>query len=99
MAPVIGVGRWVLHLPGCTSLKAKRRIVRGLRDRLQARFRVSAAETDFQDKWQRSVLAVVSVASQRHTVQKTLDRVCDELEGGSLAGMILRSQTDYVEGA
>ena len=69
------MGRWVLHLPGCHSLKEKRKIVVGLRDRLNSRHRVSAAETDLQDKWQMAELCAVFVTSDFSLAQKLMDRL------------------------
>ena len=63
----VGVARWVLHLPGCRSLKEKRSVVRGLRDRMISRFRVSAAETGHHDRHAMAELtAAVAAADRRH---------------------------------
>lgn len=74
---VVGVIVWELEIFGAQSLKDKRRVVKSLKDRLIERFRVSAAETDFQDLWQRAELAA-SVVSGDHahadSVLDTLDR-------------------------
>lgn len=94
MAAVVGVGRWVLHLPGCTSLKAKRRVVRSLRDRLQARFHVSAAETDFQDKWQKAEICAAVVSSDR-TVARTLLARLDEHVGSDPALVVVERETVF----
>ncbi len=75
MAAVAGMARWVLHLPGCHSLKEKRKIVVGLRDRLQSRYRVSVAETDFQDKWQMAEVCAVLVSSDHAFAHKLMDRL------------------------
>lgn len=75
MAAVVGVARWVLHLPGCGSLKAKRSVVRSLKGRLQAEFRISVAETDFQDLWQKAELCAAIVASDRRTAEGLLARL------------------------
>ncbi len=72
---VVGVSRWVLHLPGCQSLKMKRSIVRSLRDRMQSRHRVSVAETDLQDRWQMAELSAAVVASDRRRVEVVLARL------------------------
>lgn len=80
MPPVLGACRWVLYLPGCTSLKAKRKIVRGLRDRLKARFDVSAAETDFQDLWQKTEICAVLVTSDRTLAESVLSKLDREVE-------------------
>ena len=74
---VIGVCSWELALPECRSLKEKRRVVKSLKERLQARFRVSVAETRFQDTWTRAELTAAVVASDAghaDSVLGTLDR-------------------------
>ena len=53
------------------SLKAKRSIVKQVLSQLARTHRVSVAEVDHQDLWQRSTLAVAAVAA--HPVQ--LERV------------------------
>jgi len=52
-----------LFLPGCHSLKEKRRVVRSLIESLRANLNVSIAETDHHDKWQRAQLGVVWISS------------------------------------
>jgi len=70
-----------LFLPGCTSLKEKRRVVRSLRDRIRHRHNVAAAEIDHQDLHQRSTLAFVSVAGREEPLNKLFDQICLEAEG------------------
>ncbi len=50
-----------LHIPAATNLKAKRRVLHSMRDRLYARHRVSIAEIDHHDLWQRSTLGIAAV--------------------------------------
>ncbi|HLS91846.1 MAG TPA: DUF503 domain-containing protein [Limnochordia bacterium] len=61
-----------LVIPGSASLKEKRRVVRGLKDRLKSRLDVSVAEVAFQDLHQRAKVAVACVGSDRRAVEKTL---------------------------
>ncbi len=68
------------HLPGCTSLKEKRFVLRSLKDRLRNRFNVALCETDYQDKWQRSEIAVVSVAGSRKAIDKTVQSIMTYIE-------------------
>ncbi|MDB4947362.1 MAG: hypothetical protein JWM27_11 [Gemmatimonadetes bacterium] len=78
---VVGLAVWELLLPGCSSLKEKRQVVKGLKDRLHARFNVSAAETDHQDAHGRAQLAACVVSSDRkHAVQvlQSADRLVEE---------------------
>ncbi len=65
-----------LHLPASHSLKDKRRVIKGLKDRIRNRYNVSIAEVDYQEKWQRSTLAVVWVSSDGSGI----DRMIDELD-------------------
>jgi len=77
MTAVFGRGRWELRVPDCPSLKDKRRVVQGLRDRVRSRFKVSAAETDFQDDRRRAEISVAFVASDRRIARSLLDRIDD----------------------
>jgi uncharacterized protein len=78
---VVGLVVWDLHVPGCASLKAKRQVVQGLRDRLHARFNVSAAETGNQELLQRAEMAVCVVSTDRRHAQSVLssaDRLVEQ---------------------
>lgn len=77
MPSCVGVGRWVLRIPDCRSLKAKRSVVRGLRDRIRVRYQVSAAETDFQNDRQRTELTVSLVSSDYGLAKSLLDKLDD----------------------
>jgi uncharacterized protein YlxP (DUF503 family) len=61
-----------LHIPQSRSLKAKRAAIRPIVDGLRHRFRVSVAETDYQDQWQRAVIAVAVVASSDSQLREIL---------------------------
>lgn len=75
MTAVFGRGRWVLTLPGCRSLKAKRSVVRSLRDRIRVRFPVSAAETAYQDDPGRAELSVALVTSDAPLADSILQKI------------------------
>jgi uncharacterized protein YlxP (DUF503 family) len=56
-----------LSLPGARGLKDKRRLVKGLVERAQRRFRVSAAEVDHHDTWRRAAVGFACIStSTRH---------------------------------
>lgn len=67
-------------LPGCLSLKEKRFVLSGLKAKLRRRFNVSVSEVEYQDKWQRSKLAVAMVGSSRRSVDAECDRVLRFIE-------------------
>jgi uncharacterized protein YlxP (DUF503 family) len=71
--PSIGVITFELHLPDAHSLKDKRHWVLGLKDRLRHRHNVAVAEIDFQDLWNRSLLAAVTVSNHRSHCQEMLE--------------------------
>lgn len=77
---VIGIGRVELLMPGNDSLKGKRRILKSIVDRVRSRFNVSVAEIDWQDEWERAMLAMVCVANDSRHVNRVLSGVMNWLE-------------------
>lgn len=65
---------WELSLPGCSSLKEKRSVVRSLRDRLRARFNVSVSETAHQDVHTRAQLTIALVATDARFAESVLEK-------------------------
>ena len=91
---VVGVVTWELHLAACQSLKDKRHVVKSLKDRLHHRFNVSAAETAYQDLWQRAELSVCVVANERAHAESVL-READRLVAGADGARIIDSSTSF----
>jgi len=89
---VVGVRRWELHLAGCHSLKDKRRIVKSLKDKMHARFNVSAAEVEYQDTWQRAAIAAAVVSGDARHAEEVLTS-CDNLVQGEPLAHIIASET------
>lgn len=87
----IGVLTLELRLENSHSLKDKRHVVKSLKDRLRHKFNVSIAEIDYEDLWQRSVLAAVTVSSSRGHAERVLQSV--EKEAVSLLGAELTDVT------
>ena len=77
---LIGTAEFELYLPGTTSLKEKRFVLKSLKTRIRNKFNVSIAEIDFQEKWQRSCLGVACVSSDRRFLEKTLNKVLSFIE-------------------
>ena len=71
----VGLLTLELHLPEAHSLKDKRQVLRGLKDRLRGRFNVAVAELDFQDVWNRSVVGVVTLSNAEQHVEESLQLV------------------------
>jgi len=92
---MVGMMRWDLLLPGVTSLKEKRAVVRSLKDRIQHRFKVSVAETDHQDQWTRAQIAVAIVSSRGTHVSEVLDKIDRLVEQEARASVIDRLRELY----
>lgn len=71
----VGIVRIELHLPASRSLKDKRSVVQGLKERIRHRFRASVAEVDHQDLWQRAALGVAVVSGDRRQVDEQLQSI------------------------
>ena len=85
----IGVLTLELVLHNSHSLKDKRHVVKSLKDRLRSKFNVAVAEIDYQDLWQRALVAAVTVSPDQVFAEKVLRSVEDEaasLLGPELAG-------------
>ncbi len=71
----VGIARIELHIPAARSLKDKRQVVRGLKDRIRERARAAVAEVDHQDLWQRAALGVAVVAGEAGQARELLQSV------------------------
>jgi hypothetical protein len=64
-----------LHVSQSRSLKAKRAAIRPIVDGLRHRFRVSVAEVDYQDQWQRAAIGVAVIGGSETQVRDLLASV------------------------
>jgi uncharacterized protein YlxP (DUF503 family) len=75
-APVHAVAvRFELRVPHSRSLKTKRAALRPILDGLRHRFKVSVAEVDHQDAWQRATIAVALVSGSEQHLREQLDSI------------------------
>ncbi len=72
---LIGSSQVELYLPGTTTLKEKRFILKSIKTKVQNRFNVSIAEVDYQDKWQRTCLGIACVSNERRFIDSVLSKV------------------------
>jgi uncharacterized protein len=64
-----------LRIPGCTSVKQKRHVVKSLSAGLRGKFNVAVAEVDHQEQWQRSTLGISAVGGQGYHLRKVMHEV------------------------
>ena len=88
---VVGVCQISLSLPGVTSLKAKRSIVRKMLDRTANRFNVAVAEVGQQDVHRQSTLGFAVVSGDRRHANSMLDSIAEFVEGSADTVVLNRS--------
>ena len=76
----VALGMVELHLPDVDSLKGKRHVLKGLKQRVRARFECSVAEVDHQDSWQRATLALACVSGDSRHANEVISKAMDFLE-------------------
>ena len=61
-----------LFIPHSGSLKAKRSVLKSVKDRIRNHFNVSVAEVGSQDKWQRAVLGFAALSEDKTYLDRQL---------------------------
>jgi uncharacterized protein YlxP (DUF503 family) len=89
---VVASQTWQLALPGCSSLKEKRSVIRSLKDRLRHGFNVSVAETAYQDVHERAELTIAFVTSDGRLAESILDKTDHFVagHGGAIVASVRR---------
>jgi len=80
---LVGVIVFELHIPHARSLKAKRKVVKGLVERLHRRFKVSVIESDHHDLHQRAEISIAVVGLREGEIERMMDELRRTIEGQS----------------
>lgn len=72
----------IVHLPETSSIKDKRRVVSGIKHRLQRKYRLSCAEVDLQDSLGFAQLGAAFVSNSRTFGEKVLNDAVQFVEDG-----------------
>jgi len=91
---IIGFLSLDIYLPYSHSLKEKRKRLVGIRDRLKKKYNVAFSELDYQDKWQRSKIGLVSLNSQKRVVEKLFHKIELDIQD-SIDGEVLNKETVF----
>jgi len=92
---VVASQTWEFTLPGCSSLKEKRSVIRSLRDRLRSKFNVSVAETGLQDVLDRAELSIAVISSDGRLVESMLDKIDHFVDSHAGAGIVRVTREIY----
>lgn len=77
--PTVGLLTLEIYIPGITSLKEKRGIVKPLVARIRNEFNVSVAEVEDHDQLGHTVLAIAAVSISADYVYGLLERVAQSV--------------------
>ena len=72
---LVALERFDLRIPGCSSLKQKRHVVKGLTGAIRQKFAVSVAEVEHHDLWQRTAIAVAAVGADQYHLRRVMHEV------------------------
>ncbi len=74
------VSKIELRIPQAASLKDKRRIIRGLKDRIWSKFRASISEIDRLNRAQEAVLGLVYVSNNKPLLESVMNKIVNLVE-------------------
>ena len=94
MSLIVGLLSVEMFIPHAQSLKDKRMVLRGVKDRLK-KLNVAVAEVEHQDVWQRAGLGIVTVSNARARVDEILSESLDEIER-THPGLVTRTSTEFL---
>jgi hypothetical protein len=92
---VVGVGKVTLMVSDSHSLKAKRMVLRRIKDRCRNKFNVAIAEVGSQDLWQTAELGFSVVGNDYVFVQQMVDTIVTFIDDLAVAKMI-RDDKDFI---
>ena len=91
---IVGVMTAHLSLPGVTSLKGKRSIIKSLIGRLKSRFNISVAEVDHQDSKTTAMVGIAVVSNEGRFIDQQFDSIINFMlnDGRFILGQIEREK-------
>ena len=92
----IGLLTVEIYIPGITSLKEKRGVVKPLLARLRKDFNVSVAEVEDQDQLGHSVIAVAAVSPSADYVHGLLERIAESIAAWRLDAELVDYQIELL---
>lgn len=91
---IVGVMTTHLSLPGVTSLKGKRSIVKSIIGRLKSRFNISIAEVDHQDIRTNAVIGIAVICNESRFIDQQFDSIINFMrnDGRFILGQVEREK-------
>ena len=92
----IGFCEIELYLPGVSSLKEKRGIIKSMLAKMRNQFNVANAEVGKQDTWQSATIAVTTVSNSTVHLEQTIQKVMKWIENRYPDAMIIKHSTEIL---
>lgn len=93
---IVGALRIVLSLPGNSSLKGKRKVVRSIVDRLRHRYNAAVAEVGDLDAHRQAVLGITVVSNDASHISSMLDTLTAAVAGAGSHALIVDRQMEIL---
>ncbi|MCL2809397.1 MAG: DUF503 domain-containing protein [Treponema sp.] len=77
---IVSMIQIIFEIPGITSIKEKRRIIKSMIDKMRRRFHMTAAEVDLQDSLSFSQIGGALVSNSRIHGEKVLQKAFELIE-------------------
>ncbi len=91
----VAVSIFELYIPGVTSLKGKRKVIKSLIHRLRNRFNISVSEIGCQDLWQRSELGMAVVCFNGAGADSIMENIFTFIESENGIDIISTKTENY----
>lgn len=93
---VVGIAKIELFIPEPNSLKAKRQVLKALTQKIESKFKkVSLAEVDEHDLWQKAVLGLSVVGKDQKLVDSKINDILTFIQkDGRLE--IIKAEIDFI---
>ncbi|NLJ73401.1 MAG: DUF503 domain-containing protein [Firmicutes bacterium] len=69
-----------VFIPGATSLKDKRRVVKSIVKRIQNRFNVSIVELENENLWQKAIIGIAIIGEEKEKIERQLQFVVNFMD-------------------
>ena len=77
---IVSMIKIIFEIPDVTSIKEKRRIIRSVKDKMQKRFHMSAAEVDLQDSLSFAQIGGALVSNSRDFGETVMHKAFEMIE-------------------
>ena len=77
---VVSMIQFIIDIPGVTSIKEKRRVVKSLKDRIERKYHVSISETDLQESLRFAQIGVAKVSNSKKFGESIMHKILSFVE-------------------